>query len=138
MTFEGQYLTYAEYRELGGSAIGEMPFNLLEFEARRQIDIRTFDRVKKIEEIPQEVKLCDYALINSIKGYNNSKETAESNDKTSESIDGYSFSKLTPSTIKSIVESHQSEVQDTIRTYLINVEIADERILYPGVDKSGY
>ena len=138
MTFEGQYLTYAEYQALGGSAIGEMPFNLLEFEARRQIDIRTFDRVKKIKEIPQEVKLCDYALINSIKGYNNSKETAESNDKTSESIDGYSFSKLTPSTIKSIVESHQSEVQDTIRTYLINVEIADERILYPGVDKSGY
>ena len=41
MTFEGQYLTYAEYQELGGSAIGVMPFNILEFEARKQIDIRT-------------------------------------------------------------------------------------------------
>ena len=68
MTFEGQYLTYAEYQALGGSAIGEMPFNLLEFEARRKIDIRTFNRIKELdsEEIPQEVKLCEYALINSI------------------------------------------------------------------------
>ena len=40
MTFEGQYLTYAEYTELGGSAIGEMPFNLLEFEARKKIDLK--------------------------------------------------------------------------------------------------
>ena len=37
MTFEGQYLTYKEYTDLGGSQIGEMPFNLLEFEARRKI-----------------------------------------------------------------------------------------------------
>ena len=35
MTFEGQYLTYDEYLALGGPAIGQMPFNLLEFEARR-------------------------------------------------------------------------------------------------------
>ena len=63
MTFEGQYLTYAEFQALGGSAIGDMPFNLLEFEARRQIDIRTFNRLKDSETIPQEVKICEYNLI---------------------------------------------------------------------------
>ena len=66
MTFEGQYLTYAEYQELGGSAIGLMPFNLLEFEARRRIDIRTQNRLKDKENIPKEVKLCVYNLINTI------------------------------------------------------------------------
>ena len=60
MTFEGQYLTKREYIALGGSStIGDMPFNLLEFESRRQIDIRTFNRLKDLNstDIPQEVKL---------------------------------------------------------------------------------
>ena len=39
MTFENQYLTYAEYLALGGDTIGETPFNLLEYEARKQINI---------------------------------------------------------------------------------------------------
>ena len=75
MTFEGQYLTYAEYQALGGSAIGEMPFNVLEFEARKQIDARTFNRVKNSETIPQEVKICEYALINAINSYSNTSNT---------------------------------------------------------------
>ena len=66
MTFEGQYLTYAEYQQLGGSAIGDMPFNLLEYEARKLIDARTFNRLKNQEEILQDVKLCEYELINKI------------------------------------------------------------------------
>ena len=52
MTFEGQYLTYAEYLGLGGSAIGETSFNLLEFEARNQIDLRTHNRLVDVETIP--------------------------------------------------------------------------------------
>ena len=45
MEFEGQYLTYEEYIDLGGT-LDLMPFNLLEFEARRKIDIRTQSRLK--------------------------------------------------------------------------------------------
>ena len=66
MTFEGQYLTYAEYQTLGGSAIGEKPFNLLEFEARTQIDRRTQMRLVGETTIPEKVKLCDFHLINKI------------------------------------------------------------------------
>ena len=78
MTFEGQYLTYLEFQTLGGSTIGEMPFNLLEFEARRQIDIRTFNRLKDSDEIPQEVKLCEYELINSISSFKNATDSVAS------------------------------------------------------------
>ena len=45
MQFEGQYLTYPEYRSLGGT-LDITPFNLLEFEARRKIDIETQSRLK--------------------------------------------------------------------------------------------
>jgi hypothetical protein len=133
MTFEGQYLTYAEYTELGGSAIGEMPFNLLEFEARRQIDIRTQSRLKDGKDIPQEVKLCDNKLINSIMKYAENKLKAESNDIKSENTDGYSVSKITPDMIKDIVESHQSDIDDIIKTYLLGVVYNGEHLMYCGV-----
>ena len=133
MTFEGQYLTYAEYIALGGSAIGEMPFNLLEFEARRQIDINTQLRLKNSEYIPQEVKLCENSLINSIMEFAKSKFAAQTNDIKSESIDGYSVSKLTPDMIKEIVASHKIEIDDTIRTYLSLVEFKGEHLMYCGI-----
>ena len=98
MEFSGQYLTYNEYRALGGT-IELTPFNLLEFEARRKIDERTFGRLKNVVEIPQEVKMCMLALINSINSYGSS---ANWNNKNiaSESTDGYSVSYVTGGTIQ--------------------------------------
>ena len=51
MEFSGQYLTYDEYKALGGN-LDITPFNLLEYEARRIIDSRTLQRLKGIEKIP--------------------------------------------------------------------------------------
>lgn len=134
MTFEGQYLTYAEYQALGGSAIGEMPFNLLEFEARRQIDIRTFNRLKNGENIPQEVKLCEYALINSINEFNNSINTASANGKlASENTDGYSTTFITAGQISDIVNSKQEEINNIIGTNLMFVRYNGEHLMYIGV-----
>ena len=137
MTFEGQYLTYAEYTELGGSAIGEMPFNLLEFEARRQVDIRTFNRIKELEikDIPQEVKLCEYALINSINSYATSmNEVANNGNVASENTDGYSISYITANQISDIVKSKSDELKDIVRTYLLGVIVDGEHIMYCGVE----
>lgn len=135
MTFEGQYLTYAEYQELGGSAIGEMPFNLLEFEARRQIDIRTFNRLKELEDIPQEVKMCEYKLINSINAFASASDSVASGGNVkSENTDGYSVSYISASEIGNVVKSMETEIDDIIRTYLLGVVINDEHIMYCGVD----
>ena len=128
MTFEGQYLTYAEYQALGGSAIGEMPFNLLEFEARRQIDIRTFNRIKDNETIPQEVKLCEYELINSISSFKNATDSV-----ASENTDGYSVSYVTSDKISDIVNSKQDEINSIIETYLMFVTCNGEHIMYIGI-----
>ena len=138
MTFEGQYLTYAEYQELGGSAIGKMPFNVLEFEARRKIDIRTFNRIKELdgEEIPQEVKLCEYALINSINNYADSTNGLAGNGNVaSENTDGYSISYITTDKISEIIKSKSAELDDIIRTYLTGVIVNGEHVIYCGVEK---
>ena len=135
MTFEGQYLTYAEYQTLGGSAIGEMPFNLLEFEARRKIDIRTQNRIKS-DNIPQEVKLCEYNLINSINSYiNTTNSIAENGNVKSENTDGYSISYISSGEISEIVKSKETELDDIIRTYLLEVIYNDEHLMYLGIDK---
>ena len=135
MTFEGQYLTKEEYIALGGNPeIGDMPFNLLEFEARRQIDIRTFNRLKNGENIPQEVKLCEYALINSINEFTTStSNVASSGNIASENTDGYSVSYITSDKISDIVNSKQDEINNIIETYLMFVTYNGEHLMYIGV-----
>ena len=137
MTFEGQYLTRQEYIDLGGSQIEETPFNLLEFEARRQIDIRTFNRLKGIdsEDIPQEVKLCEYNLINSIQEFASSTNGAISTGNVaSETTDGYSVSYINASQISDIVKSKNDEFNDIINTYLLGVVFNGQHLMYCGVD----
>lgn len=135
MTFEGQYLTYAEYIALGGSAMGEAPFNLLEFEARRKIDLRTQNRLKDAEKIPQEVKLCEYNLINSIEGYINATDSiADNGNVKSENTDGYSISYISASEISDIIKSKNDELDDIIRTYLLEVIFNNEHLMYIGAD----
>ena len=133
MTFEGQYLTYQEYQTLGGSAIGEMPFNLLEFEARRRIDTRTQNRLKDIETIPQEVKICVYNLINSINGYLKSTSEVSNGNIASEHTDGYSINYVTSDKISEIVKSKNDEIEDILRTFLLGVIVNKEHIMYLGV-----
>lgn len=132
MEFSGQYLTYEEYRGLGGT-IDLTPFNLLEFEARRKIDIRTQDRLKGFDEneIPQEVKLCVYSLINSIVIFSNT--TNNTGNIASENTDGYSVSYITPAQISEVVTSKNKELDDIVRTYLLGVVFNDEHLLYAGV-----
>ena len=136
MEFSGQYLTYEDYKALGGT-LDLTPFNLLEFEARRQIDIRTFNRLKNLdyEDIPQEVKLCEYALISSINGYATSMNNVASNGNVaSENTDGYSISYITANQMSDIVKSKSDELGDIVRTYLLGVIVNDEHIMYRGVE----
>lgn len=136
MEFKGQYLTYAEYRDLGGT-LDITPFNLLEFESRRKIDIETQSRLKgtSSQDIPQEVKLCVYSLINSINHYTESIESATENGNiASEQTDGYSVTYVKSSSIKEIISSKSVELDDIIRTYLLGVIFKNEHLMYLGSD----
>lgn len=133
MEFSGQYLTYEEYRLLGGT-LDLMPFNILEYEVRRKIDIRTQNRLKNLDIIPQEVKMCENRMINSVDSYVKSIDSIEENgSKTSINTDGYSESYATPMQIKEIISSKQVELEDIMRSYLIGVVANNEHIMYAGV-----
>ena len=131
MEFEGQYLTYQEYLALGGT-LEEMPFNLLEYNARKKIDERTFGRLVDKGQEYQEVKLCVYNMITTL----NSHSSYDTQNKaiSSETIDGYSVSYGTPQ--KSTTEDKNSELEDIMNSYLANIVIDNVPVLYRGADVS--
>lgn len=136
MEYNGQYLSYAEYRNLGG-LLDIMPFNLLEFESRRKIDIYTSNRLKgtEIQNVPQEVKLCIFNLIIAINNYASSITSATENGNIqSENTDGYSVTYVKSAQIKEIINSKSVEINDIIRTYLLGVMFNGEHLMYTGVE----
>ena len=133
MTFEGQYLTYEEYKFLGGTL--ELPsFNLLEFYARNQIDLMTCNRLVNKEDIPQKVKICDFNLIERIKSYNETfNDISEQGNLASFNSDGYSESYISPTQISEIVNSKQKEFEDIILNSLYGVLVDGKHLIYWGV-----
>ena len=138
MTFEGQYLTYLEYKDLvegeGGSAMAEMPFNLLEFECRKKIDNRTQNRLVDVEDIPQEVKICEFKMINVMSKANEKIETINDNTVKSENIDGYSVTYATQDEVKEILTIQEQEINNIMEDMLMNVVVNGVHIIYLGVE----
>ena len=136
MEFNGQYLTYEEYKGLGGT-LDLTPFNILEFKARREIDGKTQNRLVGTESIniPQAVKICEFDLMNSISGYAISKNLInEKGNIASENTDGYSVNYVSMTQVADIVKSQQAEVDNIIKTGLTNVNFNGQHLLYCGID----
>ena len=131
MEFTNQYLNYEEYMELEGT-LEEVPFNELEFECRRIIDGRTQNRLKNAEEIPQEVKILENKMIQTLHGYYISLTKAQSG-VASENTDGYSITYISSSQIGDLIEHEYGKLQDLISTYLFGVIVNNEHLLYCGV-----
>lgn len=131
MKISGQYLAYNEYRALGGN-LNITPFNLLEFEARRIIDNKTQQRLKGVENLPQEVKMCVFNLINTIDNYS-SINNENNRGIASESVGSYSVSYVTGNQIAEIVKSKEVELNNLVLTYLTGVIVNGEHIIYLGV-----
>ena len=133
MEFSGQYLTYEEYNLLGGT-LSEMPFNILEFEARKKIDNRTQNRINNMKDKPQEVKLCVNAMINTLVQYVVDSSKGINKNVASENIDGYSVSYITGSQVQDAIKSKKSELEDIMQTYLGDIRTRDNiPVLYLGI-----
>ena len=125
MTFSEQYLTYAEYQGLGGT-LAQVPFNLLEFKARKKIDLETSNRLITLETQKQEVKLCINEMINKYIEY------SKNDGVSSEITDGYSISYKIKETKEQI-----KELTEIIRLYLGTCNLDDDYntpYLYRGKD----
>lgn len=128
MDFSEQYLTYGEYKALGGT-LDIMPFNLLEFNARKKIDERTLGRLSGVKEIPQEVKLCVFEMIKVLNSYDT--YTTQNKAVASENIDGYSISYTGANSNNTSAKNN--ELEDVIDTYLTDVVVDGTPVLYLGV-----
>ena len=114
MDFSGQYLTYNEYKVLGGQ-LDQTPFNLLEYDVRKEIDKQTLDRLVNLEKQREEVKMCVWELINLQQSINNGVDI-------SGNVVNYTNREIAKTKV------------DTIRRYLLNCELEDgTRYLYRGV-----
>ena len=133
MEFSGQYLTYNEYRTLGGT-LDLTPFNLLEYEARRKIDKRTQNRLNGATDLPQEVKMCVFSLINSMSSYDNKLSDISNKNIASERVGSHSVSYISGSQIQDTLISKTKELDDIIDTYLMGVVVNNEHIMYLGVN----
>ena len=131
MDFTNQYLTYEEYMVLGGT-LEEVPFNELEYECRRIIDSRTQNRLKNADEIPEEVKMLENKMIQTLQGYYVSLEKAQSG-VASENTDGYSVSYISSNQISQLIEGKIDVLQDLVSTYLFGVIVNNEHLIYCGV-----
>lgn len=114
MEFKGQYLTYQDYKALGGT-LDLTPFNLLEFKARKEIDDCTFGRLKNLKSQVQEVKLCIMDLMDKIKKYNE-----VDNGKSSESVGSYSVTYNKP-----VSKEEKQEIRSIINSYLSECKLED-------------
>jgi hypothetical protein len=123
------YLTYDEYKEMGG-AVPQTEFIQLEFKARKRIDYLTDSRVKDMANIPEAVKMCMMSLI-TVEAAVGVEAQVLNPVVTSYNTDGYSesYGKAMGA------EDAAVSMNATIRTLLYG-ETNDEGIplLYRGVD----
>lgn len=129
MEFTGQYLKYDEYRLLGGT-LEQTPFNILELEARKNVDKYTLGRLKNLDEQIPEVKVCIYNLISLLNTYTSYENQNKS--ISSENTDGYSISYAQAT--ENVSNAKINEIRSNIRTYLAECKLDDGTpYLYRGV-----
>lgn len=131
------YLTHDEYLELGGT-LDETQFTNFAFQAEAQINRATFNRLKKDEIIPQEVRLLMKYLVDlAERKYAafalGKSASAEGGYITSQSNDGVStsYAGMAPS---DFVQLSEKDALTAIRGYLEGVtNEAGRKLLYRGL-----
>lgn len=120
MEDSGKYLTYEDYKELGGT-LDLKSFNLLEYKSRKQVDYYTHNRL--MDGIPGDIKFdINLLMFNLIK---QNEKIDKAGNKASESIDGYSVS-------YSGSQQSSNEIEHTIEMLLSGVELNGEPLTYAG------
>lgn len=98
MAFE-RYIEYNEYLELGGK-VSEDAFVVLERKAQRWLDYFTFDRVKYLTRIPDEVKEVLVEFIDRLQEYSDQTMDGQLISKYSNGVEDITYSRSTESDVK--------------------------------------
>ena len=139
-----EYLTYAEYTEMGGT-LEEALFNLFAYDAQTYIDWITFNRLWKeewrTEDIMERVKKCMYRLIELVQAKNNliTPDVASTGginvaaQVSEQSNDGVSV-RYSVLSADALYDKAKAEINDCIQRYLNGVaDNLGRKILYRGL-----
>lgn len=93
------YLTYEDYKELGG----DLPldaFTKLERKAQRWLDTFTFNRIQKLPKIPNEVREVLTEFISRMNTLSNQRENGDLVTQYSNGVEQLTYKVLTEDEIK--------------------------------------
>lgn len=125
-----QYLTYDEYRRMGGE-LEETDFSTKEQEAEMEINFLTDRRLVLDTAIPQEVKNLVFNLIDLI-SQKVAYESADSGTVASVSNDGVSVSYV-KQTAQEFLDGYEDNLKKMIVKYLYGLtNQAGESLIYRG------
>lgn len=135
------YLTFDEYQETGGT-LSATTFNNFEFEAEALINYRTFNRLKNVESVPDEVKRLTRYLIDLAQKKADSLSLGNAGDTTtsnagsyikSQSNDGVSITYGGMSSTD-LYKVCSAEANQAIDRYLSGVtDVLGRKLLYRGL-----
>ena len=112
------YVDYEYYKDvfLGGkeAQISASDFGYYESQAENKINMYTYDRLKKADEIPEAVKSCVCAIAERI---NIHEKDVKNNGIASENVGDYSVSYVSQSVLK---EQLKTDIQEIITEYLFS------------------
>lgn len=94
-----RYIEYDEYLELGGT-VSEDAFVVLERKAQRWLDYFTFDRVKYLTRIPDEVKEVLVEFIQRLQSYEDQTMDGQLISKYSNGVEDITYSRSRESDVK--------------------------------------
>lgn len=136
------YLTYAEYKEYGGT-VTEPAFNSLIYEAQVKVDYYTFNRLINDTVISEKIKHCIVKIIELLNTYDEYQKvvtdvnspiiSSQSNDGVSVSYGGY-LGNTSPQDLEVVAKKLDADILTTIKQYLSNERNQNgEVLLYRGV-----
>lgn len=126
------FITDNEYIELLDADSIPDNFNQLNIEASSYIEKMTYGRINK-SNIPEQVKYATCLMINLLQ--EESEKIKETSNLSSQNIEGWSETYLSPEETK---KNYENQKQGILNTYLWNVAGIDGTpLLYKGVDVIG-
>ena len=117
------YLTYDDYKELGGT-LPEKEFNQYERKAQRWLDYFTFDRCKQLDVIPNEVREVLAEFISRLLAFDQQKEAGETIKEYSNSVEQITFTVKTEKDVKSELNAIANQwLPDYLTNRLVNFDV---------------
>lgn len=93
------YLTYEDYKELGGPLALDA-FRKLERKAQRWLDAFTFNRIKQLDHIPDEVREVLVEFITKLDTVSNQRENGDLVTQYSNGVESLTYKVLTEAETK--------------------------------------